>query len=138
MSTKFTFDTTPAGQVTDDMLEQVATLFSSAYGVWSPDAEQKIGKYCKQGSLVQFHLLASLKLIQFVGKRIGISVERLRKNYLAPGTNSVLVRGMADDRLVGHALATRWIYEGRQICWVTQLCVNPEYRRKGLATQACT
>lgn len=66
-----------------------------------------------------------------------MSVERLREQSLAPCTNSVLVRGMAGDELAGYALATRWIYEKRQICWVTQLCVVPKYRGKKLATQAC-
>lgn len=49
MSANFTFDSCPAEEVTNSMLEQASILFSSAYGVWSPEAEQRMGKYCKQG-----------------------------------------------------------------------------------------
>ncbi|KAF5845165.1 hypothetical protein GGP41_001354 [Bipolaris sorokiniana] len=42
---------------------------------------------------------------------------------------------MHGDELAGYAFATRWMYEVRGICWVTQLCVRVEYRRKGLATE---
>lgn len=135
MSTAFTLDTIPADQATDTILGQAATLFSSAYGVWSPEAEHKIGKYCKQGTLIYLQHLRSSTLIPYAGQHIRISVERLRRHYLAPGTNSVLVRGMVGDKLAGHASATRWMHKGRQICWITQLCVSPEYRRRGLATQ---
>ncbi|RMZ69554.1 amp-binding enzyme [Pyrenophora seminiperda CCB06] len=117
MSLNFTFSITPADQINETMLQQAATLFSTAYGVWSPEAEQKMGKYCKPG------------------QRTKMSVDRLREQSLAPNTNSVLVRGMASEKLAGYAFATRWMYEGRQICWVTQLCVDHEYRGKKLATQ---
>jgi ribosomal protein S18 acetylase RimI-like enzyme len=66
-----------------------------------------------------------------------MSVDRLREQSLAPGTDSMLVRGMAGTQLAGYAFATRWVYEGRQICWATQLCVDPEYRGQKLATQVC-
>ncbi|KAH7561581.1 hypothetical protein BM1_02685 [Bipolaris maydis] len=117
MSNTFTFETIPAAQVTETMLDQAAALFSSAYGIWSPEAEKNMGKYCKPG------------------KRVKMSVERLREQSLAPGTNSVLVRSIDGDKLAGYAFATRWMYEGRQICWVTQLCVSHEYRGRKLATQ---
>ncbi|PVI04393.1 hypothetical protein DM02DRAFT_586383 [Periconia macrospinosa] len=110
-STNFTFEIISAAGVTDTMLKESATMFSSAYGVWGPLAAQKMGKFFK------------------------MSVDRLREQSLAPGSNSVLVRGLAGDKLAGYAFATRWDYEGRQICWVTQLCVGPEFRRQKLATQ---
>lgn len=64
-----------------------------------------------------------------------MSVDRLRQQSLAPGTDSVLVRGLAGSKLAGYAFATRWDYDGRQICWVTQLCVDPEFRGQKLATK---
>lgn len=134
MSTDFTFDAHPANQVTNTMLEQAASLFSSAYGVWSPGAEQKMGKHYKLGFSTKPHHLALYLLMRLQGTRIKMSAERLRKHYISSDTNSVLVRCMAGDELVGYAIATRWIYKGPQICWVTQLCVRPGYRRKGLAT----
>ncbi|XP_014562796.1 hypothetical protein COCVIDRAFT_83701 [Bipolaris victoriae FI3] len=113
----FSFEILPAPQITSHILSQCATIFSSAYGIWGSHAEQRIGKHCKHG------------------KRIRLSVERLRSQSLAPGTNSVLVRGMYGDELAGYAFVTRWMYEGRRVCWVTQLCVKVEYRRRGLATE---
>lgn len=53
MSVSFILDTIPGDKVTETVLEQAATLFSSAYGVWSPEAEQKMDKYCKAGKLIQ-------------------------------------------------------------------------------------
>lgn len=66
-----------------------------------------------------------------------MSVERLREQSLTPAADSCLIRGLAGDKLAGYAFATRWDYEGRQICWVTQLCVSPEHRGKKLATKVC-
>ena len=39
-----------------------------------------------------------------------------------------------DDVLAGHALARRWTYDGKTVCWVTQLVVHHDYRERGLAT----
>ncbi|KAF1931018.1 uncharacterized protein M421DRAFT_99565 [Didymella exigua CBS 183.55] len=109
MSSSFTFETIPAAQVTGTMLEQAAALFSDAYGVWGPDAADKMGKFCKP----------------VTSTHVKMSVERLREQSLAPDTNSVLVRAMTGDKLAGYAF----------ICWVTQLCVSYEYRRQKLATR---
>ena len=117
MTTNFTFERVAAPDVSDAMLTEAASLFSSAYGVWSPLAPEKMGKFCKPG------------------KPVKMSVQRLREQSLAPGTNSVLVRGLAGSSLAGYAFATRWDHQGRQICWVTQLCVAPEYRGQKLATR---
>jgi hypothetical protein len=143
MTTTFTLDTIPAAQVTETMLEQAAALFSSAYGIWGPYAEQKMGKYCKPGIFKTILSSTSILLITLFfflqGKRIKMSIERLRSQCLAPGTNSVLVRSMAGgDKLAGYVFATHWMHEARQICWVTQLCVGVKFRRQKLATQVCT
>ena len=66
-----------------------------------------------------------------------MSVQRLREQSLSPGTDSELILGLAEDKIAGYAFATRWQYEGRQMCWVTQLCVSPEHRGKKLATNVC-
>lgn len=117
MSTTFTFERVAAPDVTPAMLAEAASLFSSAYGVWGPLAPENMGKFFKPG------------------KRIKMSVERVREQVLVPGTNSILVRGLAGSSLAGYAFATRWEYQGRQICWVTQLCVAPEHRGQKLATE---
>lgn len=35
--------------VTSEMLEDAAALFSSSYGIWGPLAAEKMSKYCKPG-----------------------------------------------------------------------------------------
>lgn len=116
MPTTFTFERVAAPDVTPAMLAEAASLFSSAYGIWGPLAPEKMGKFFKPG------------------KRIKMSVERVREQVFPPGTDSILVRGLAGTELAGYAFATRWEYQGRRICWVTQLCVAPEYRGQKLAT----
>jgi hypothetical protein len=59
----------------------------------------------------------------------------LRDQSLAKGTYSILVRATANGRFAGYAFATRWDYDGRQICWVTELCVDPDFRGTKLATK---
>lgn len=49
MSTIYTFERIPASDVSDAMLVEAASLFSSAYGVWGPLAPKKMGKFCKPG-----------------------------------------------------------------------------------------
>lgn len=39
-----------------------------------------------------------------------------------------------DAALAGHALVCRWSCDEGNVCWVTQLVVHKEYRRRGLAT----
>lgn len=55
MSAAFTLETIPASQVTDGMLGEAAALFSSAYGVWGPEAAEKMSKYCRPGMSVSLH-----------------------------------------------------------------------------------
>lgn len=112
-------DATPASEVTDTMLAEAAALFSSSYGVWGPQAAESIrNKHCQHG------------------RRIKMSLERLRAQSLPPEAESLLVRGIVGGRLAGYAFATRWNDgEGCQTCWVTQLCVEAGYRNQGLATR---
>lgn len=37
-------------------------------------------------------------------------------------------------RLVGNVFACRWAYDGKTVCWITQLVVHEDYRERGLAT----
>jgi hypothetical protein len=50
MSSDFKFEKLPAANVTQAMVVEAAKLFSSAYGVWGPLAEAKMGPFAKQGS----------------------------------------------------------------------------------------
>jgi GNAT superfamily N-acetyltransferase len=48
--------------------------------------------------------------------------------------NSSYVRVSVGGKLAGNAFACRWTVNGKNICWVTQLVVHREYRKRGLAT----
>ncbi len=37
--------------------------------------------------------------------------------------------------ILRHAFACRWEYQGRRVCWITQLVVDRRYRERGLAMQ---
>lgn len=68
-----------------------------------------------------------------------MSPSRLRGYCVRPEARNTLVTVTADDGvLVGHAFASRWKYEGQQVCWVTQLVVHRDYREQGLATGLLT
>lgn len=66
-----------------------------------------------------------------------MSASRLKEQCLAsaPGASNIYVRVKMDDKLAGNVFATRWDYEERSMCWITQLCVVTEFRGRGLATK---
>ena len=64
-----------------------------------------------------------------------MNADRVRKQLFPPGADNHYTRVLADGKLAGYALAARWPYVGQTICWITQLCVDPKYRRRGLATK---
>lgn len=59
--------------------------------------------------------------------------KRLRNQVLPPGADNTLVRVIVDGQLAGHACACRWESGDKVICWVTQLVVHRDNRRRGLA-----
>lgn len=63
-----------------------------------------------------------------------MSVSRLREECLPGGAANVCVRWYEGEELIGHVFASRWNYEGREVCWITQLCVRKKYRRQSIAT----
>lgn len=92
--------------ISEDMIMSAARLFSENYGTWSN------------------------------GKRVKMSPSKLKEMLLPSfeGAQHFHVRALVDDELVGHDFATRWPFEGKQTCWVTQLVVRKDFRRKGYAT----
>ena len=60
--------------------------------------------------------------------------ERLRSQCLPSNAESSYVKVVIDNQLTGNAFACRWKYNGKVICWVTQLVVDRNYRERGLAT----
>ncbi|TLD19497.1 hypothetical protein E2P81_ATG07114 [Venturia nashicola] len=102
-------------EVTDEMLDEAAKLFSENYGVWGEHAAERTGKFAK------------------AGRPVRLSKERLRNEYL-PTEISSYVRVTVNGHLAGNAFACRWSVDGRTICWITQLVVHQDYRERGLAT----
>ncbi|RSL41870.1 hypothetical protein CEP54_015683 [Fusarium duplospermum] len=103
------FQTFPQKDVTDEMLNVAATLFSEHYGIWG----------------------SATKL---AGKRVRVNPKRLRDQYLPEHGDCYYARALSEGRLVGHAITCRWDWGGRRVCWVTQLVVHKEFRNQGIAT----
>lgn len=55
----------------------------------------------------------NLSLLQ-IGSRVRMTPARLRKECLSDPENTVLSMRFVDDKLVGHAFATRWTHENRR------------------------
>ncbi|PGH19230.1 tartrate dehydrogenase [Polytolypa hystricis UAMH7299] len=95
--------------VTDAMLNEAAKLFNQNYGVWGEGSHSP-------------------------GKPVRLSGGRLREQYLPDPSACSYARVTVDGTLAGNAFTCRWKLDGRNICWVTQLVVDRDYREHGLAT----
>ena len=100
------YESFTGSQITDDMIQAAATLFSSHYGTW-------------KGS----------------GKRVRMSPAKLRAELLPSEhiAQCSYVRAIVDGDYVGHAFACEWLSRGRPILWITQLVVHAHFRSKGIA-----
>ncbi len=104
--------------ITNEMIVAAADLFSQNYGVWGPQAAQRMGvKRLKHGA------------------RIKMSPTHLARQILSSGAENKYVRAIRDDELVGNVFGTRWMCDGRSMLWVTQLCVKSGHRSRGVAKQ---
>ena len=102
--------------VTDEIIAAAAKFFSENYGIWGPKAAEKMGK----------QLLKR-------GARIQMSPTNLVRQILPLNGENKYVRVTRDGELVGNVFGTRWIFRGKMIMWVTQLCVKSGYRCQGIA-----
>ncbi|KAK3687398.1 hypothetical protein B0T22DRAFT_534810 [Podospora appendiculata] len=101
--------------ITDEMLADAAKLFSENYGVWGTPPPGHHG-----GT---------------PGERVKMRGSRLRSQCLPAGADCSYVSVTVDGILAGNVFACRWDYQGRQVCWVTQLVVHRDYRERRLATR---
>ncbi|OAA68081.1 Acyl-CoA N-acyltransferase [Niveomyces insectorum RCEF 264] len=106
-----------AEQVTDAMLVGAAQLFGEHYGIWGTPPEGHRGALGKPG------------------RRVRMSASRLREQCLPVGAQCSYVSVTVDGVLAGNAFGCRWMYNGQQVCWVTQLVVHRDYRERRLATR---
>lgn len=73
-------------------------------------------------------------LMSTIGKRVKVTPQRLRDQYLPEHGDCCYTRALSDGQLVGHAITSRWDWNGKRVCWVTQLVVRKEHRHQGIAT----
>jgi GNAT superfamily N-acetyltransferase len=67
---------------------------------------------------------------------VKISPQKLKKEILPTGGQNTYVRiHLSSGELVGNVFGTRWVYKGRPVLWITQLCVHSSYRNQGIAKQ---
>lgn len=108
-----TFEVYDTADMTSEMWEQSAKFFSLTYGIWSRSAPQS----------------------PVPGKRVKMSAKKLKEQLIPSQGGSTYIRAMGGGRLIGNVFACRWDYQGRQVCWVTQLVVDYQFRKRGLATR---
>lgn len=113
MATNVTLEKYDGYSITDTMIRDAATLFSNHYGIWGPPAAPK------------------------TGQRVRMSPQMLKSKCMAAdASQNIYVRvTIHESELLGNVFATRWKCEGRNVCWITQLCVRKDFRHQGLATR---
>lgn len=62
-----------------------------------------------------------------------MSKDMLRAGYLPMNAACSYVKVTVDGCLAGNALACRWSYQNKSVCWITQLVVHRDYRERGIA-----
>ncbi|KAK7408898.1 hypothetical protein QQX98_008902 [Neonectria punicea] len=103
------YETFPRDDLTDEMIADAARLFTENYGVWGGDSRLR-------------------------GKRVTLTAKRLREEYLPEDGECRYTRVTSDGKLVGNAFTSRWNWNGKRVCWVTQLVVHRDHRGKGIAS----
>ncbi|KAL2359841.1 hypothetical protein RJZ56_007310 [Blastomyces dermatitidis] len=106
---KHVYESSPGDRVTDAMLDEAAELFNKNYGIWGNNSHNP-------------------------GKPVKLSASRLRKQYLPDTATTTYVKVTVNENLAGNAFACRWKHSGKNICWITQLVVDRNYRERGLAS----
>ncbi|KAJ5894876.1 hypothetical protein N7495_006567 [Penicillium taxi] len=117
-------------QITDDIVEDAANLFSSNYGVWGPIAEQKMCPTTKDNKKVA---IGPLPFKQ--GQQVTMGLLAFKHQFLPPNGHNILIQMREQGHLLGYLVATRWDHKGRNVVWVTSLCANAKCRHWGVATK---
>ena len=72
------------------------------------------------------------------GNRVKLNAKRLRKEYLSGEGDYAYTRVIVDGVLAGNVFGCRYTAHDKNVCWVTQLVVHSEYRRRRLASSLLT
>ncbi|KAH8169598.1 acetyltransferase (GNAT) family protein [Sarocladium implicatum] len=108
MAKQVIYETFASSDVSEEMLAEAATLFNENYGIWGQQSHRP-------------------------GSRVHLSARRLRQECLPDASQSFYTKVNVDGTLAGHAFSCRWDLAGKTVCWVTQLVVHKEHRKRGLA-----
>ncbi|KAG1875710.1 hypothetical protein F4604DRAFT_1761561 [Suillus subluteus] len=114
-STSITYNAISGTAISDDLMKSCAQLFSTNYGIWGENATS-ISKYIKPGQPVK------------------MTDSKLRSQSVSIPDHTVLVTCFHHEKLVGHAFASVWSFEGGVVGWITQLVVDRSLRRRYIAT----
>ncbi|KAG1731980.1 uncharacterized protein EDB91DRAFT_1152670 [Suillus paluster] len=114
--TSFTYNAMLGTAISDDLIKSRAQLFSTNYGIWGEKAIS-ISKYTKPGQSVK------------------MTGSKLRSQCVSIPDHTVLVTCFQHEKLVGHAFASVWSFEGGVVGWITQLVVDMSVRKRYIATQ---
>ncbi|KAK0104830.1 hypothetical protein ONS95_005097 [Cadophora gregata] len=101
--------------VSAEQICEAARFFSAHYGVWGKSAVENMGTSVKAGA------------------RVKISPKLLYTKILPGDRDNSYLSMRRGTELLGILFATRWMYQGKTILWVTQLCVHREHRNEGIA-----
>jgi hypothetical protein len=162
MAAKIRLEKFVGANITDDLVEQAAELFSYHYGVWGSMAEEKMGvnqgktspllKACHRELPLDFghpyHTHSQISLTEVdLGSRVKMSFGMLKEQVLAPFSSPncqhIYIRGLLPSTpsahfppfSAGHVFATRFVHNNRPVLWITQLVVHSAHRNQGIATQ---
>ncbi|KAG1746958.1 hypothetical protein EDB19DRAFT_1848448 [Suillus lakei] len=114
--TSFTYTAMSGTAISDELMRLCAQLFSTNYGIWGEKASS-ISKYTKSGQPVK------------------MTGSKLRSQSVSIPDHTVLVTCFQHEKLVGHAFASVWSFEGGVVGWITQLVVDRSLRKRYIATQ---
>ena len=104
----------PFEAINPHILEECAQLFSSHYGIWSPQ-----GRHPRE--------------------RIKLSPSRIQHQCLFDSSRCSLATARTlDGGLVGHAFLCRFPFHDGFANWITQLVVHSDFRHRGIAKKLCS
>ncbi|KAL2760306.1 hypothetical protein ACRALDRAFT_1059849 [Sodiomyces alcalophilus JCM 7366] len=136
--TKLVVERFDRSQVTRQMLEEASSLFNEHYGLRGhvPD---NYNRYCPfkpgpPGNAADLPPCDSSTHHEETGSRVRLSADLLLAKFLPDGSRGCYLRATVEGIFAGYALACRWAYGDRQVCWVTQVVVHRGYRERRLAT----
>lgn len=109
----YNYSTRRFSSLTIEEINECSKLYSAHYGIYNNAAP-----------------------IEIRGKHIKLPTKHYQTLYAKYPTASISICRTKEDKLVGFAIFIRGeISEGRKFCWVTQLVVHTDYRRKGIGTK---